>query len=145
MVNKYIHNKFSRPYMAVASIDGLFINMDLKESEKLRVYKPKEKDPELIDIRSLPNKNVKGTARWKELADTLKDCSHLLVHGIDRGSLGILSNSGIKVYIIEGFIDKAIVNLYTGKDISYMLYKEDEEQPDSCCGEQTGCEDDSPY
>lgn len=145
MVNKNVHSKYPRPYIAVASIDGLFINLDLKESEKLRVYKPKEKDPELVDIRNLPNKNVKGTARWKELAETLKDCSHLLVHGIDRCSLGILSNSGIQVYVVEGFIDKAIVNLHTGKDISYMFYKEEAERPASCCGEHTGCDDDPLY
>ena len=109
-----------RPYIAVASLRGLFVNLKLCESEILRIYKPNPTTVDLIDMRRIPGEEIRGIARWKQLAELLNDCCCLLVHGIERAPYSILTNSGICVLVVEGFVDKAITRIGAGKSILYM-------------------------
>lgn len=133
-----------RPYIAIASQDGLFINLHLDESDKLRIYRTHNNRPELIDIREVPGAHMRGIARWKELTDLLKDCSCLLVNGIAPAPRSILMNAGIAVYIVEGFVEKAVNSIASGKGVGFMIMKEMPEDSSLDVAE-LGCEDDPLY
>lgn len=124
-----------RPYVAVASQEGLFINLHLGESEFLRIYKPNSRYPELVDMRTVPGSEIKGTVRWKELAGILKDCSCLLVNGIGQAPRSILMNAGISVYVVEGFVEKAVMSIGTGKGVRSMIMEEHGRYGSACGGE----------
>ncbi len=109
-----------RPYIAIASLRGLFINLRLEESDILRIYKPGARGPELVDIRTVPGEEIPEAKRWGRLSVLLSDCSCLLVHGIDPFPRSILKNSGMQVFVIEGFVDKAIIKIGEGKSIRFM-------------------------
>ncbi len=109
-----------RPYIAVASLRGLFVNLKLCESEILRIYKPSSKKTELVDIRTIPGEEIRGTMRWTQLSSLLNDCACLLVNGIARAPRSILMNSGIQVFVVEGFVDKAMAKIGEGKSIHFM-------------------------
>jgi predicted Fe-Mo cluster-binding NifX family protein len=126
-------------------MDGLFINLHLGESDSLRIYRPDAKRPELVDIRSIPGKEVHGISRWKELASLLKDCSFLLVHGIGPAPRSILMNAGISVYVVEGFVEKALTRIGAGKDLTFMILEEPQRFASACNEDSNSCDDDPPY
>jgi nitrogen fixation protein NifB len=112
-----------RPYIAIASLKGLFINLEIAECEVLRIYKPGNKNPELIDIRPVPEDDICEKRRWKQLASLLEDCACLLVHGIAPEPQSVLMSSGVQVLVVEGFVDKAISKIGEGKSIHFMDIK----------------------
>ncbi len=114
--NQNINSTNKRPYIAVASEKGLFINLNLHECNKLRIYNPELSQPKLIDIREIPKDYNSETLRWKRLAEILNDCSYLLVYGIDPTPQSILRDSGLSIFIIEGFVDKVLIRINEGKN-----------------------------
>jgi len=117
-----------RPYVAVASMDGLFVNQHLGQADRLRIYKPGIGRPEMVDFRATPPP-AKGVGRWRDLAKVLKDCGRLLVGGIGYGPHVILANRDIKVHIIEGSIKEALELVASGGDLDTMVKPEAE----TCC------------
>jgi|GEM_PF-1837683 len=134
-----------RPYVAVASLEGLFINLHLGESESLRIFRPDARRPELVDIRSLPGKDINGIIRWKKIAALLKDCSCLLVNGIGPAPRSVLMNAGIDVYIVEGFVDKAISSIGAGRGVGFMLVREPQLYASPCSGDNDSGDEDAPF
>ena len=43
-----------RPYVAVASTDGLFVDQHLGQAERLRIYKLGMDRSEMVDFRAMP-------------------------------------------------------------------------------------------
>ena len=74
-----------RPYVAVASTDGLFVDQHLGQAERLRIYKLGMGRPEMVDFRAMPPPGDHGVGRWKDLAKILEDCGRLLVGGRATG------------------------------------------------------------
>jgi nitrogen fixation protein NifB len=66
-----------RPYIAVASRDGLFVNQHLGEAVQVRIYKPAARRSTLVDIRNISNE-AGGAARWLSMIDKMKDCCGIL-------------------------------------------------------------------
>jgi nitrogen fixation protein NifB len=126
-----------RPYVAVASRDGLFVNQHLGEATQLRIYKPLERRSTLVDIRGIATEAA-GSARWLNMVEKLRDCCGILVSGAGAVPRKIFAHHGITVAIVEGVIDEALEATATGRDLMFMV-KPTFACGSSCGGEAGGC------
>lgn len=108
-----------RPYIAVASTDGLSINQHLGEASTLRIYRATEQGAQLIDVRTVANE-AEGAARWMRMADRLEDCAGVLVSGAGVMPRKILAHCGLAVGIVEGSVQQALTAVAMGGDLSFM-------------------------
>ncbi len=117
MLTEKINIIEGRPYIAVASQKGLFVNMKLDEAKVIRVYKPDCKNPKLIDIRDIPGRDKTCRQGWKRLGHILRDCSCLFVQEVSEIPYSVLTETGLKIYEVEDFVDKILVRIAKGKNI----------------------------
>lgn len=108
-----------RPYVAVASTDGISINQHLGEASTLRIYRAAEQGAQLIDVRAVANE-AEGAARWMRMADALKDCAGVLVSGAGVMPRRVLAHCGLAVGIVDGSVQSALTAVATGGDLSFM-------------------------
>jgi nitrogen fixation protein NifB len=127
----------ARPYVAVASRDGLFVNQHLGEATQVRIYKPSERRSTLVDIRNIATE-AGGSARWLSMIDKLKDCCGILVSGAGAVPRKIFAHHGITVAIVEGVIDEVLGATATGADLMFMV-KPRFVCGSSCSGGADGC------
>ncbi len=120
-----------KPYVAVASLEGVLVNQHLGEAFQVMIYGEKEGRIGLIEARPAPEPGG-GAERWKELARILSDCRALLVSGIGGNPKKVLTDSGMEVIECEGVIDEAVRAVFAGESLKHMPA-----QPFSCgsgCG-----------
>ncbi len=110
------HSQNNRRYVAVASMEGIFVNMHLGEARALLIYKYEDHGLEFVEERVTPEKGT-GITRWKELAHLLQDCQALVVSGSGDTPRGILSEASIRVIEAEGLIDQIVVAVYENRSI----------------------------
>lgn len=103
----------NRPYIAVASREGILINEHLGKAEHFYIYSTSDKSFPLIDVRKAPLSGT-GLDRWNQLATLLHDCHTLLVNQAGEPPKAVLNEAGIKVIITEGLIDQALTSLNEG-------------------------------
>ena len=127
-----------RPCVAVASMEGVLVNQHLGEAEKLLVYGEKEGRVQLLEARVTPAKGG-GMNRWKTMADTLSDCSTLLVGGVGSNPQKVLSAAGIEVVQIEGLIDEAVRAVFAGESLNHMVKRTVTACGGACGGNGMGC------
>ena len=96
-----------RPYVAVASMEGLLVNQHLGEASAVWIFGEKEGRAELVERRSTPDAGG-GTERWKELVERLGDCNTVLVSGIGPYPQYALERAGIKVVVMEGLAAEGV-------------------------------------
>jgi nitrogen fixation protein NifB len=127
----------ARPYIAVASTDGLTINQHLGEAKTLRIYRATERGAQLIDVRTVANE-AEGAARWLRIADQLEDCAGVLVSGAGVMPRKVMAHCGLTVGIVDGSVQQALTAIATGGDLSFMA-----KQGFHCSGgtaeERAGC------
>lgn len=127
-----------RPCVAVASMEGVLVNQHLGEAEKLLVYAEKAGRIQLLEARAAPSKGG-GMQRWSQMAETLSDCSTLLVSGIGANPQKVLSAAGIDVLEIEGLIDEAVRAVFAGKSLNHMVKRSLTACGEACTGNGMGC------
>ena len=123
MFEKY-EGDSSRPYLAVASSDGAKIDLHLGQAAALRIYKSGTAEPELLETREMPPPG-KGLGRWMQMAELLKDCGMLLVNGIGETPLVMLSNKGLKIYVVESSVKEAFELAFRSGDLSSVAKYKD--------------------
>lgn len=129
-----------RPYVAVASNEGMLVNRHLGEAAEFLVYENKDGNAALIETRTAPMPGG-GDKRWEQIADLLKDCQSLLVKDAGPKPTSILDASGIKVMRLEGMIDDILPVIFEGKDLN-KYFKTDKfscNSGKSCSGKGMGC------
>jgi nitrogen fixation protein NifB len=126
-----------RPYIAVASRDGLFVNQHLGEAVQVRVYKPAARRSTLVDIRNISSE-AGGAARWLSMIEKMKDCCGILVSGAGPTPRKIFAHNGITVAIVDGLIDVALGATAAGHDLRAMV-KPNFSCGSSCSKEADGC------
>ena len=127
-----------RPYVAVATREGVLINQHLGEAQYLSIYDTRNECPVMIEKRRLSKPGGKDF-RWFAVADTLKDCHQLLVSGIGTAPRKILAQRGIDILEINGMIESVITSLKNEQDISHLLVREHNSCGEHCRGTGMGC------
>jgi nitrogen fixation protein NifB len=127
-----------RPYVAVATHEGLLVNMHLGEANGLYIFRQTPNGFHFVEERSTPETGT-GDFRWINLANCLKDCRALLVSGVGEKPSGILQRSGIRVIQMTGLIDEGLEAVYNGKLIKTVKKADAFKCGESCSGNAQGC------
>lgn len=130
----------ARPYVAVATLEGMLVNLHLGEAEKVIVYGylPEQDEYEVVDVRRLPPTGG-GDDRWKKLALDLRDCRAILVSAVGSRPRGIVEGFGLPVIEMEGLIEEGLEALFHGEEIPASLRRRFTGCGNSCQGSGTGC------
>jgi nitrogen fixation protein NifB len=128
----------SRPYVAVASLEGVLVNQHLGEAPRLLIYGEKEGALTLIESRETPPPGG-GMQRWKTLAEQLGDCRALMVSGIGEIPRKALVKSGLAVMEIEGLIEEALKGIYEGTRLNHLVKRKSTACGAECTGGGGGC------
>lgn len=127
-----------RPYVAVASMEGVLVNQHLGEAGQLMIYGERSGRLELITSRGTPAAGG-GTGRWRELAATLSDCRAVLVSGVGQRPRSVLNAQGIEVIVCEGLIDEAVRAVFAGESLRHLAVRPRGGCGAGCGGNQMGC------
>lgn len=129
-----------RPYAAVASREGIFVNQHLGEAAALWIFGLNEGKAELRERRSAPPPGG-GTERWTAMADVLHDCSAVLAGGIGSSPQRVLERAGIRVVVMEGMAGEGVEALLAGREVPKILLKTAGKcgMGKSCGGNGMGC------
>lgn len=114
--NAPINPSEERPYVAVASREGVLVNLHLGEAEEFLVFAPEGDGFKLIDTRKSAPSGC-GDVRWQTLGRWLNDCRAILVSSAGPKPTDALNAEGIKVVVMEGLIDEALAAIYAGQEI----------------------------
>jgi nitrogen fixation protein NifB len=128
----------SRPFVAVASLEGVLINLHLGEAFQLYIYGREGKDVVLKETRDVPEPGG-GDKRWEELSGVIKDCGHLLVSGAGDSPCRILEKNGTSVHVVEGLIEEAVSRIFEGKSLGSMVKHKPRKCGAECEGTGMGC------
>ena len=133
----------TRPFVAVATMEGALVNQHLGEAERFIVYEPDAETPgdfRLKEIRPAPAPGG-GDARWAELAGTLKDCRALLVNAAGPTPMKTLTRHGLRVIEMEGLIDEGLRAVFASQPIPAAMKRRFTGcgAGISCKGTCTGC------
>lgn len=128
-----------RPYVAVATMEGILVNQHLGEAYRLQIWSRTEDGFHCIGERMTPEPGG-GILRWKELAETLKDCRAILVAGIGQNPADALTKAGIEPIEISGFIEPALAAVYSGRGLKeFKVRRHGCSQGSGCSGSGEGC------
>ncbi len=132
-----IFPKENRPYVAVASREGMLVNQHLGEASSLAVYEKVDGMVKLKERRITPPKGTMDN-RWVALANTFKDCRAIIVNGIGQKPRKVLEEQGLKVFQIEGLLSDAVERIYEGKSLAPMICRS-RACGEACEGSGGGC------
>ena len=110
-----------RSYIAVGSMEGIMINQHLGEAERFLIYGMNDSGKcILVSAREAPHAGG-GEQRWKELAETLKDCRTVLVSGVGNSPKKVLNSHGIEVVVLEGVIKEIVGGIFSGQELQELM------------------------
>ncbi len=130
-----------RPFIAVASLEGVLVNQHLGEADRFLVYAldQERRSCALVDSREAPPPGG-GKDRWEALASTLSDCRALLVNSAGDSPKSVLTARGIEVMALEGVIEEAVYGVFTGQNMKHLLKSSQVHACKSgCSGTGNGC------
>jgi nitrogen fixation protein NifB len=126
-----------RPYVAVASEEGILINRHLGEARRLEIWEKHGDGYRKVAERATPEAGG-GGKRWHQLARILGDCRAVLAAAIGPTPAEILDKSGIKPVEAGGFIEEGLALVYDNRDAS-VLRTRSQRGGGGCCGSGGGC------
>jgi nitrogen fixation protein NifB len=129
-----------KTYVAVASMEGIFVNQHLGEANELWIYSSTGEKIEFAGKRKTP-KSGGGPERWNEMAEILSDCKAVLVSGSGEAPNRILESKNIKVITMEGLVEEGLRPIFAGKNIPKVLLRSPGKcgAGSSCGGTGMGC------
>jgi nitrogen fixation protein NifB len=133
-----LDDRSERPYVAVASMEGILVNQHLGEATRLWIMEYAEDEPKLIELREAPEAGG-GNERWRDLAESLSDCHSVLVSGVGRAPRWVLERAGLRVIEMQGLISDAMESLHTSGEIPVMMQRQFKGCGSGCQGTGTGC------
>jgi nitrogen fixation protein NifB len=125
-----------RPYVAVATQEGVLVNLHLGEATSFQVWGPKDGGFQMIEARPAPRPGT-GADRWWTMAETLKDCRAILVSAMGDTPQAILSEAGVEPVVMNGFIEMALTAIYGGGDLSALKGRR-AGVAGGCCNKKSG-------
>lgn len=127
-----------RPYVAVATNEGLLVNQHLGEAYQLNIYRQTPNGYQLVEERRTP-KPGGGDQRWIDLARRLSDCRALLVSGCGETPKSMLTATKVHVVEMTGLIDEGLDGIYQNRVIKSMAKPDAFKCGSGCKGSATGC------
>ena len=127
-----------RPYVAVASQEGVLVNQHLGEALSFEIWEQHEGGYRLREKRQAPEGGG-GLRRWLRLARVLGDCRAVLSSGIGETPKQTLEKTGLKAFTMNGFIETGLAAVYEGKDLSALKSRSLSCGNKSCAGTGGGC------
>jgi len=128
-----------RPYVAVASEEGLLVNQHLGEAETLWIFGRTGDAFTLVEKRDAPCTGS-GEARWRELARLLDDCQALLVSAVGPTPKRTLTNAGIEVHETDCLIEEALDAVYQHRSLPRVRSGQFRcGKGQTCAGDGLGC------
>jgi nitrogen fixation protein NifB len=127
-----------RPYVAVASREGMLVNQHVGEATCFHVFAEQNLTYAPIDVREAPDSGS-GIKRWLDLADLLHDCRAILTTGVGAAPRRVLTGSGIDVIEMEGLIEEGLSAVYGGTPIPASLRRTFSGCGLGCSGGGGGC------
>lgn len=129
-----------RPHVAVASMEGLFVNQHLGEASAFWIFGINDGKSELIGRRNSPPAGG-GTERWKALSASLSDCCAVLTSGVGETPRAYLERDGVRVIAMNGLAKEGVEAVLTGREIPKILLCTPGKcgMGSSCGGTGTGC------
>jgi len=109
----------ARPYVAVATREGMLVNMHLGEAHKFQIWKQEGDGYAYVEDRWAPDPGA-GPKRWEELAKVLSDCRAVLVAAFGETPRKVLTEHGVLPYECSGFLENALSEVYGAGDLSRL-------------------------
>ncbi|MFI3331231.1 MAG: radical SAM protein [Rikenellaceae bacterium] len=128
----------NRPYVAVATNEGMLVNQHLGEAKTLYIYKQTMNGYQFVEERDTPPLGL-GDERWARLATLLSDCRAILVSGIGPKPSKILKDGRVHVVEMTGLIDDGLEGIYTSKVIKSIAKQDAFKCGSRCRGTANGC------
>ncbi len=130
----------NRPYVAVATREGLLVNQHLGEADSFEIYARSDRGFERVETRPSPARGG-GDERWRAMAETLKDCRAVLASGFGKAPEGILTELGPTPLEMSGFIEMALKAVFEGSDLGALRVRKPKGcgKGMGCGGDGTGC------
>ena len=123
----------SRPYVAVASAEGMLVNLHLGEADELLIF---DANGRQVATRPAPPAGG-GSQRWQEMAARLNDCRAVLTSGAGETPSRLLRDLGVTVRLTEGLVADAVAEVYQGRPATPP--RRAFRCGDACAGQGTGC------
>lgn len=128
-----------RPYVAVATLEGILVNQHLGEARSFQIWENHQDTFRIVEERRAPESGG-GIVRWHKLAKMLSDCRAVLVSGIGGNPFDILMKSGVEPVEASGFIEEALTIIYQGKDLTSLRGRKKKAcSSGGCSGGGGGC------
>jgi len=106
-----------KPYVAVATREGMLVNQHLGEAKSFQIWGEAEGGIyRLIGERPAPDAGC-GPKRWTELAATLHDCRAVLCAAVGETPRLMLEEHGIAAHVVDGFIQDSLRAVFSGGDL----------------------------
>ncbi len=129
----------SRPYVAVASHEGMLVNEHLGEASNFWIFARAGDGFKLVEQRPAPLEGS-GANRWHQLAQLLEDCRALLVSAGGGAPRRVLDAAGIAVHQTDGLIEDALDAVYQNRPLPKVRTEGFKcGKGDSCRGNGLGC------
>ena len=131
----------ARPYIAVASQEGMLVNQHLGEAARVLIFKADASTPsgsKFVEVRKTPLPGA-GPTRWSDLAATLHDCRAILVSAAGPQPKRGLEENGLQVLEMEGMIEEGLTAVFAGKPLPASLTRRFTSCGTGCKGTGTGC------
>ncbi len=122
----------ARPYVAVATREGMLVNMHLGEAHKFQIWKQEAVGFAFVEERWAPDPGA-GPKRWEELAKVLSDCRAVLVAAFGETPRKVLTAAGVLPYECSGFLETALAEVYGAGDLSRLKSRK-KGLGKACCG-----------
>lgn len=127
-----------RPFVAVASREGLLVNLHLGEAKLFQIWEQSGDGFRKVEER--PAANVGGgIKRWHQLAKILGDCRAVLVNGVGATPYDILLKAGIKPVEASGFIEEGLRVVYENQKTAMLRGRRNPCSDGACTGSGGGC------
>lgn len=126
-----------RPHVAVATREGMLVNLHLGEARELQIWTRGERGFELLETRTAPAPGC-GPARWEALAQMLEDCRCVLTAAAGDTPRRILAAHGAPPVECSGLIAMALQTIYSGANPEVLRGRGNKAKACGGCGDGGG-------
>ncbi len=111
------YTEAKRPYVAVATQEGVLVNQHLGEAIRFQIWQQDNEGFSLVEERPAPPPG-RGGQRWLNMSRILEDCRAVIVSDIGDAPQAALQKMGLRAVIMSGFIEEGLKAVYSGKGIA---------------------------